>query len=271
MDVPQKPKAASVTSGSEILVEREGAVARLILHNPMRRNAISVGMWNALGRFCADAEADASALRAVIITGSGNVFSAGADISDFAEGRTGSGAGSYDDLVETTLRRLEAIPQVVIAAIPGLCVGAGASLACACDIRVCAREAYFAVPAARLGLGYDPRGIARFIRIFGEPATREALLLAARIPAERAFALGAIHRLEEAGSVGKIATDLAAQAAALAPLTQRAAKAAFRELAQRPAPGSAVLQAYNLADASRDYDEGRAAFAEKRPPNFKGC
>lgn len=252
-----------------ILFERDGAIARLTLSQPARKNAISAGMWEDLARFCAGA-ADDRSLRAVVVTGAGAIFSAGADITGFEAGRSGTTATGYDDLVESTVSGFEALPQVVIAAVNGPCLGAGASLASACDFRVCDPAAWFAVPAARLGLGYDPRGIARFLRIFGEGATKEAILLAARIPAARAHALGAVHRLAEPGSAVAAATEMAAQAAALAPLTQAAAKAAIREIGRRPAPGAAVLAATAAADESDDYAEGRAAFAEKRPPVFRG-
>jgi enoyl-CoA hydratase len=258
-----------VKDQAEVRVERAAAIAHLTLSNPGRRNAISAAMWESLRGFADNAQHDAS-LRSVIISGDGGTFSAGADISGFEAGRSGASARHYDDLVEATLRAIEAMPQTVIAAVAGPCVGAGASLACACDFRIAEPGSFFTVPAARLGLGYDPRGIARFVRIFGEPATKEALLLAARIPAVRAHALGVVHRLSEPGQTLNEAQKMATQAAALAPLTQRAAKAALRGLGRGFEPSDDVLKLAAAADASLDYAEGRAAFAEKRPPNFSG-
>lgn len=256
-------------SNGEISIERHEKVARITLYNPARSNAISADMWNALATFCSKAKQD-DGLRSVVISGSRTIFSAGADISGFEAGRNGAAASQYDDLIESTLLELEAIPQMVFAAISGPCMGAGASLACACDFRICESSAFFAVPAARLGLGYDPRGLARFTRIFGEPVTKEALLLAARISAERSYTVGAVQRLVEIGEALKEAISMAEKAAMLAPLTQIAAKAAVRELASRPMPSNAILQLAAAADASRDYAEGRAAFAEKRTPHFTG-
>jgi enoyl-CoA hydratase/carnithine racemase len=258
-----------VTDEADVRIERAEEVAHLVLRNPGRRNAISAAMWGSLRVFADDARRDTD-LRSVIISGDAGIFSAGADISGFEAGRSGASARDYDDLVETTLRAIEAMPQTVIAAIEGPCIGAGASLACACDFRIAAPESFFAVPAARLGLGYDPRGIARFVRIFGEPAAKEALLLADRIPAIRAHALGAVHRLSKAGQTLNEAREMAAQAAALAPLTQRAAKAALSELGRASEPSDHILHLAAVADASLDYAEGRVAFAEKRPPNFGG-
>jgi enoyl-CoA hydratase/carnithine racemase len=253
----------------DIVIDRDGAIVRITLQNVSRRNALSVQMWEMLGVFISQAKGDAG-LRSIIISGAGEVFCAGADISGFEAGRSGAGAKHYDNLVESTLSQLEQLPQLVFAAISGPCMGAGASLACACDFRVCDREAFFALPAARLGLGYDPRGIARLTRIFGESITKEIVLLAARISAERAYQLGVAHRLVEGRQALQVAQAMAADAALLAPLTQAAAKAAIRELGLRSPPSEALLRLVAMADASEDYAEGRAAFAEKRKPIFKG-
>jgi enoyl-CoA hydratase len=263
------PVGSNASVSGRIVTERHGAIAELTLHNTDRRNALSEPMWRQLAAFCRQAKHDHS-LRSVIVSGAGDVFSAGADISGFEVGRTGSGAHQFDELVETTLAQFEELPQLSVAAIAGPCMGAGASLACACDLRVCEREAVFAVPAARLGLGYDPRGIARIRRVFGENIAKELLLLAARISAQRAYELGVAHRLVEPGQALQKAREIAEQGAALAPLTQSAAKAAIRELGSHPPPSEALLQRVAAADASEDYAEGRAAFAEKRQPNFKG-
>lgn len=253
-----------MSGNGEILVDRQGAVELITLHNPDRRNALSVQMWEALAEFFRGAEHD-RALHSIIISGSGEVFSAGADISGFASGRE-----HYDDLVESTLSQLEALPQVIIAAISGPCMGAGASLACACDLRICDHDAFFALPAARLGLGYDPRGFARFMRTFGSSITKEIILLAGRISAQRAYEIGAVHRVTDARQALREATEMATQASGLAPLTQSAAKAAIRELAAGAPPTKTLFSLAALADASEDYAEGRAAFAEKRKPIFKG-
>ncbi len=110
-------------------------------------------------------------------------------------------AKGYDDLVEDTCRAIEAIAQPTIALIKGACMGAGVSVAGSCDLRVAADDAFFAVPAAKLGLGYDPRGIDRFIRIFGAGAARQAIFTGDRLPASRAYALGAVHAIAPAAEI----------------------------------------------------------------------
>ena len=204
----------------------------------------------------------------VIVRGDGDrAFSSGADIG----ARSGANARGYDDLVEDTCCAFEAIPQPTIALIKGACMGAGVSVAGSCDLRVAADDAFFAVPAAKLGLGYDPRGIARFIRIFGAGAARQAIFTGERLPASRAHALGAVQAVAPAAEVDAVAAALARTIAANAPLTIKAAKSAIRALTTGDVDLRAEAEAlYAAADASADYAEGRKAFAEKRPARFTG-
>lgn len=256
----------------DVAIKVEGAIAELRLRNPDRRNAISAAMWRRIAEFAGSADTRPD-IRICILRGDGDqAFSSGADITGFDEARSGVlNAHSYDDLVEETCRAVEAMPQPTIALIKGACMGAGASLAASCDLRVASEDAFFAVPAARLGLGYDPRGIARFIRIFGTGITRQILYTAERIPADRAYALGIVHAIAPAANVDAVALSLARTIAANAPLTIKAAKASIRALVAGDADLLAKAQRLGAdADASSDYAEGRKAFAEKRPPRFTG-
>ena len=256
----------------DIQIDIADGIATLLLASPARRNAISTAMWNKIAAFAADVPARKD-VRVVIIRGEGEeMFSAGADISDFATARSGEGqARAYDDLVENTCKAIEAIPQPTIGVIYGGCMGAGASVSASCDMRVAADDAFFAVPAAKLGLGYDPRGIARFLRVFGAGATRQVLFTADRLPALRAHALGAVHFVAPKTEVAAVAAKLAKQIAGNAPLTIKAAKAAISALSTDNSDLLAEAEAfYAAADASTDYAEGRMAFAEKRPPRFTG-
>ena len=256
-----------MTTTGDIAITVEDGVAVLRLRNPERRNAISASMWQAIADFAASA-GSRNDIRVVIVRGDGErAFSSGADIG----ARSGANAKGYDDLVEETCRAIEAIPQPTIALIKGACMGAGVSVAGSCDLRVAADDAFFAVPAAKLGLGYDPRGIDRFIRIFGAAAARQAIFTGDRLPASRAHALGAVHAIAPAAEIDATATALARTIAANAPLTIKAAKSAIRALTTRDADLRAEAdRLYAAADASADYAEGRKAFAEKRPARFTG-
>ena len=256
----------------DISIDITDGIATLRLASPARRNAMSTAMWHKLAAFAAEMP-QRKDVRVVIIRGDGEqMFSAGADISDFATARSGEGqARAYDDLVENTCQAIEAIPQPTVGLIFGGAMGAGSSVAASCDLRVAAEDAFFAVPAAKLGLGYDPRGIVRFIRVFGAGVTRQVLFTADRLPATRAHMLGAVHVLVPASEVEAKAIALAKQIAGNAPLTIKAAKAAISAITSDNSDLLAQAEAfYAAADASADYAEGRKAFAEKRPPVFTG-
>ncbi len=265
--IPEKPP-----QHGEIQLSRSGPIATVTLSNPGRRNAISVGMWQALQAFARSTHDDPE-IRAVVIRGAGRqAFSGGADISGFAQARSGAAnARAYDDLVEDACLAVEAMRCPSIALIHGACVGAGASLASSCDMRLAATGSFFAVPAARLGLGYDPRGIKRFLRVWGQAATSEILFTADRFPAERAVALGAVSAVAGPDEIDALAQARADRIASNAPLTVAAAKSAIRAHAlDEEAIHATAMQAYAAADASDDYREGRAAFLAKRSPEFKG-
>ena len=249
----------------------EDGIATLTLVNRARRNAVSAVMWQQIADFAAMA-CQVATLRVVLVRGDGNkAFSAGADISDFAALRAEPrDAKVYDELVEATCRAVEAIPQPTIALIEGACIGAGASLAAACDMRIATRSSFFAVPAARLGLGYDPAGVARFLRVFGLSATRHLLFSADRIGAARAYELAAIDALAEDGALDGAAGPLARRIAGNAPLTVQAAKLAIRAQAVDADLMAEAVRLASRADASADYREGRQAFAAKRSPHFTG-
>lgn len=250
----------------------EEEVATLTLTNPARKNAITFGMWRELEALATEISADPE-IRVVVIEGHGGTFCAGADISGFEEERAGSdGAREYDEQLERAATALEAIRQPTVARLEGPVVGAGVALATCCDLRIASEDAFFMVPAARLGLGYDPRGVARLARIFGDATTRWMLLTAGRLPATRAFASGAVHELVAGEDVDQTVEQLVARLADNAPLTLTAAKVALRAVADGTTPAlmEEAWRLVDLADASDDYAEGRRAFADKRPPRFLG-
>jgi enoyl-CoA hydratase len=245
-------------------------VVEVRLTNSGRRNAISSHMWRVLEAFAADMER--SSARCVLIRGTDGVFSSGADISEFDVSRGGSGdAKQYDDLVERTCAAIERVPQPTVAVIEGICFGAGLSLAASCDLRLAESDARLCVPAARLGLGYDVRGVARLHRVFGGALATQLLLTAQPLRADRVHATGGIQFLVDEKRVASEADALASAIAANAPLTVRAAKVALRaERLGDPAARETAAALTAAVDDSADYREGRAAFAEKRQPRFEG-
>lgn len=257
---------------AHVAVRKDGAVATAELCNPSRRNAITLAMWDQLEAFALSVSADMG-VRAVLIRGSGTAFSGGADITGFAAARSsGETARAYDDRLEEACLAIEAIRQPTVAMLTGPVAGAGLALALSCDLMVAADHAYLMVPAARLGLGYDPRAIARLSRRLGPAMARELMLTGGRIPAARAHTIGAINTLAPAADLAATTEELLARLVDNAPLTLTAAKVALRAAADgmEPTLFDEAWRLAELANASADYAEGRTAFAEKRPPRFEG-
>ncbi len=256
-----------------IAITVENGIAHLVLSNPERRNAISSAMWQSLARFAHDAERRTD-IRVAILRGEGDrAFSGGADISDFDSARSdASGAQGYDELVEAACSAIEGLACPTLALIHGACVGAGAALAASCDLRLAADDAFFAIPAARLGLGYDPRGMGRLLRVFGSQGTRHLFFTADRLSVARAYEIGAVDVMAAAADIDATAARLAQRMAENAPLTLKAAKLSIR--AAESGAGALLSEARRAttsANASADYREGRLAFAEKRAPRFSGA
>ena len=257
----------------KIIAAKDGAIGRLTLNQPQRRNAISYEMWQAIPVVLADFMADA-AIRVIVLDGAGGkAFSAGADVSEFEAKRTGEDAvAEYARVIETACADLANVAKPTIAKIEGYCIGGGISVAQRCDIRIAAEGSTFAIPAAKLGIGYKYDGVAALIDLVGPAYTKEILFTARTFDAAEALAMGLVNRVVPAAELASCVDDTAAAIAANAPLTVQAAKTVVAEILKPPAERDMDLcqrlvdECYNSAD----YVEGKAAFAEKRKPVFKG-
>ncbi len=258
-------------SKGRLRVERDGPVGRLVLDNPERRNAISADMWRAIAPAMTGFNADAS-IRCIVIRGEGTqAFAAGADISEFENNRSSEGeVKEYEAAITAAHHAIESSPKPVIALIHGFCVGGGLAVALSCDLRYADASSRFAVPAARLGLGYGVHGPGRLVATVGHAAAREIMFSARRYNADEALAMGLVNRVlpdaELDAYVQKFALDLAANA----PITIAASKAVINALAEPHGEFSAAEAAVLRCMRSEDYVEGRRAFMEKRAPDFKG-
>ena len=155
-------------------VEHDGPVAEVIFDHPERRNAVTAEMWRQLQQVCPQLDADPK-VRVIVLRGEGEVaFVSGADISQFAEQRTGSQAERYEMDNAGAFDAIAAIEKPVIAAIHGFCIGGGCAIALCADLRFCADDATFAVPAARLGLGYGQKGSRPCAESWGNHAPRRS-------------------------------------------------------------------------------------------------
>lgn len=254
-----------------LTLEIHGPMARIIIDNPGRMNAVNAAMWRALPARIAEAEANQD-VRVIMLTGRGDkAFSSGADISEFDTARTGAASAEYDDLNTAAFDALLACAKPTIAAIRGFCLGGGFEIALCCDMRLAAEGAEFGIPAARLGLGYNARWMRPLLGCMSAASAKEVLFTGGRFGCVAALRMGFVNRVYNAASFEAETAALAAQIAANAPLTIRAAKAAIDAFGNGQVPDYAHLDA--MVDAcfqSADYAEGRAAFAQKRKAVFRG-
>lgn len=262
----------AVETTPELRLERDGGLAVLVLDNPARLNALTSTMWAAIPRLVGEAEADAS-VRVIVLKGAGGkAFSAGADISEFDSARTGDAAKTYDALNHAAFEALLGAGKPTLAMIEGFCLGGGLGIAACCDLRIANDAATFAIPAAKLGLGYHPRWVRTLLTLAPPASVKELLFTGRRFNASEALAMGLVNRVHSSDVLDREMRALAETVAANAPMTIRAAKAAIDALTLKPETADiARLEALVKACFdSADYAEGRRAFADKRKPQFKG-
>ena len=258
-------------SNGTLQIERDGPIGYVVLSNPARRNAIGAEMWRAFPSVIASLNDD-PAIRCIVLRGAGDVaFAAGADISEFESKRANDdGVARYEALTRAAHGALESSPKPVIAQIQGYCIGGGLAIALSCDLRYCADDSQFAIPAARLGLGYGVAGHRRLVATVGQANAREIMFSARRYDAASAHALGLVNRVVPRAELTTYVHSLAQDLAANAPLTQAASKAAINALIDHGGDFSACEQLIARCMHSADYIEGRTAFMQKRKPRFSG-
>lgn len=237
---------------------RDGHVVTLELQRPDRRNALSTELCIALREALEKAVADEA--RAIVLTGQGSAFCAGADLSGdvYAEG--------FTDHLLGMLHTIDSIPVPVIAAVNGPAVGAGTQLALASDLRVAAPEARFGVPAAKLGITVDKWTVRRLVSLVGGGPARTMLLGAEMLTAQEAFARGLANKI---GGL-EAAQEWARTIAELAPLSIRHLKLVFNDDGTGEPQNEEQLTALYAAWGSEDAQEARLARLEKRAPQFRG-
>lgn len=256
----------------QVRIEKDGAIGWLIFDHEARRNAITVEMWRAIPDAVRTLDDDPD-VRVVVMRGAGEVaFISGADISEFEQSRAGNAARQYDLDNARAFDALASMQKPLIAMIHGFCIGGGVGIAVTADLRYAADDARFAVPAARLGVGYQMSGVERLVHVVGYSAAKEIFFTARRYSAEEASHIGLVNQVAPKAELEALVRKQAERIARNAPLTLRAAKLAVNELMKPETEQDrmAVGEAVNACFQSEDYREGVRAFLEKRAPRFQG-
>lgn len=255
-----------------VKIKRDGAVAHLVFDHEERRNAITVEMWEAIPPAVEILQADAS-VRVVVMRGAGrDAFVSGADISEFERTRTGDAGPSYDAMTARAFDALRSLNKPLIASIHGFCVGGGAAIALTADLRYAADDARFAVPPARLGLGYHTAGIRALIRVVGFSGTADLLFTGRRVDAVDALRMGLVNEVFRKDELDEKVGEIVHTIADNAPLTIRSAKISLQELAKLDADRQLgrIQESIERCYQSEDFKEGVRAFLGKRKPRFRG-
>ncbi len=253
-----------------ISLTRVGGVAAVIVCRPQQRNSITLAMWRSMTEQFLELGRDPG-VRAIILTGAGKDFSAGADISEFSSVRAdASQSAEYEVAVDACSDAIHSAPKPVIAALKGYCLGGACHLALACDFRFADSTVQIGIPAARLSIVYSVRTTQRLLALTGISNAKRILFSAERLDASEALNYGLIDA-EVDDALGS-ALSFAERIACNAPLSIAGAKAILNGLSM--GPGALDLQAaqrlIDEASESADYAEGQRAFAEKRRPIFRG-
>ncbi|HVH62035.1 MAG TPA: enoyl-CoA hydratase/isomerase family protein [Candidatus Dormibacteraeota bacterium] len=258
-------------AGGELQTERRGPVQWILFNRPQARNALTWAMYEALVKECERINQD-STIRVVVITGNGQAFAAGTDISQFQSFKTAQDALDYERNANHVAEAVESVSVPVIAAIAGPCTGGGASIATCCDIRIASPSARFGIPIARtLGNCLSQQNYARLVAAFGLPRAKQLLMTARLMNAQDLLTAGYVAEVvtSEEGLLPR-AQSLAEEIAAFAPLTLRATKLATHRVRNQLFPIEEDKDLIEMCYLSEDFREGVASFLEKRKPNWKG-
>jgi enoyl-CoA hydratase/carnithine racemase len=255
---------------SDIEVAIQDSVAVVTLNRPAVRNAMTLAMWQGIAEIFTQLGSRPDS-RAIILTGAGENFSVGADVSEFAKVRSNvAESKAYEVAVDASSDAIANAPKPVIAVVEGYCLGGGCHLSMACDFRYARIDTSIGIPAAKLSIVYGVRSTQRLLGLVGLTNAKRILYSADRFSASDAASMGLVDCVSSDPMAD--AKSFASKMAKLAPLSVEGAKRILTGLSMGPGElDEKAAEAFidHVSD-SEDYQEGRRAFAEKRPPMFRG-
>ncbi|MEM7251825.1 MAG: enoyl-CoA hydratase [Pseudomonadota bacterium] len=272
--VAKETSTETLTLGTtKMVAEIADGIGWVTFNNPERLNAISMEMTEAIPVIFDRMQQD-DAVRVVVLKGAGDrAFVSGADISEFEKNRSSADVRKrYDEQSKIAAQAMIALDKPMIAMVNGYCIGGGLMMALRADMRIAAEGSQFGIPAARLGLGYGYAGVIGLVNLVGPAYANEILFTARRFQSDEALRIGLINRVVAKEALEDTVREIASTIAGNAPLTIRAAKYAIRQTLKDESERD-MNQIAALVEAcfqSEDYIEGRRAFMEKRPPQFRG-
>ncbi|MBB6173559.1 enoyl-CoA hydratase/carnithine racemase [Nocardiopsis mwathae] len=240
------------------------AVATITIDHPAKRNAMTARMYSDLPPLLAELRDDPH-VRVAVLTGTGDTFCSGADISALDD-ITGEGE---DDLPTAAEESLAAFPKPVIAAIRGNCYGGACQLAAACDLRIAADDARFAITPAKLGIIYPVSALARLVRIAGPSTVKQLVYSADPIDAEHALRTGLCDEVVAVGRLHDRVDEVARTIAGRSQFTVRASKDIIDRIGAGALTDEVVDAWFARMRASGDLEEGVSAFLDRRTPDFR--
>ena len=254
---------------TKLIIEKKEKVCIVSINNPQALNALNSTVLEELDRAFSEIAAD-DGIAAVILTGAGKSFVAGADISQMSTMNAAQGK-AFGEYGAAVFRKIELLDKPVIAAVNGYALGGGCELAMCCDIRIASAKAKFGQPEVGLGITPGFSGTQRLPRIVGPGKAKELIYTAGIIDAAEACRIGLVNKVTEPEALMDEAMEMAAKIASKAPIAVKYSKQAINKGMQTDMDTAISIEAdlFGLCFSSEDQKEGMRAFLEKRTPDFK--